>query len=727
MNNKELFNPINNTISEIFNCDKIYRIPNFQRPYSWMDEQLDELWDDLITSFKSKEENNCYFLGSIVVVDTDENIYQDVIDVQQRITTLMIMFNVLSKSFANLNSKEKLDPTKNIVTKVTVDNRIQNDNGYSRLQLQSYKDYDSTFKNAIINRENFDQIENERIAKNDLKSNNPKFKYLNTAKYFYKKFKKLEEDDEKSNTNILGDFINYIFYNVNIIKIVCTKQSFAIKLFQVLNDRGLNLTNSDIIKANIIEKLNDNTAIDIFENNWKMIETIANDYDFTMDDFFVFFEYFKLKSNPTKQLSDEINGLIAKENISDFINEMTKFAEKIKEVYTSKNHVVFSLLYLPWKFYIITILTSALYVDYPNKNELLKKIRRFYYLAFISGKTLNGIKQTSFNIIAKIVNKEKIEEISLKMDEYIQKEKLITLTYEAINSENVYGERWLKPLLMSIDYYLNEIDYFIPIDKKINVDHILPIAFSEEKNKSWDYIDAEEAKKVINTIGNMALLSETKNKSALNKGFNVKINIYQGLDEKGNLYTDEDGNKSKLKGFTNFTTTAKIVTDYLASHKMWDITTINDRKENYIIKMINSMLDINENMKYDMSVIQSKEINKIEYNENAHFEGISDNIKNLYEELKKRIIFINNDILVEVQKNYIAFKLNTNIVDVIIQKNNLLIYINLKEGELYDPLHIMQVTQQGHHGNGEYFKKIYDSNDIDKVIPFIAQSYEKHK
>lgn len=406
---------------------------------------------------------------------------------------------------------------------------------------------------------------------------------------------------------------------------------------------------------------------------------------------------------------------------------MTKFAEKIKEVYTSKNHVVFSLLYLPWKFYIITILTSALYVDYPNKNELLKKIRRFYYLAFISGKTLNGIKQTSFNIIAKIVNKEKIEEISLKMDEYIQKEKLITLTYEAINSENVYGERWLKPLLMSIDYYLNEIDYFIPIDKKINVDHILPIAFSEEKNKSWDYIDAEEAKKVINTIGNMALLSETKNKSALNKGFNVKINIYQGLDEKGNLYTDEDGNKSKLKGFTNFTTTAKIVTDYLASHKMWDITTINDRKENYIIKMINSMLDINENMKYDMSVIQSKEINKIEYNENAHFEGISDNIKNLYEELKKRIIFINNDILVEVQKNYIAFKLNTNIVDVIIQKNNLLIYINLKEGELYDPLHIMQVTQQGHHGNGEYFKKIYDSNDIDKVIPFIAQSYEKHK
>ena len=45
------------------------------------------------------------------------------------------------------------------------------------------------------------------------------------------------------------------------------------------------------------------------------------------------------------------------------------------------------------------------------------------------------------------------------MDEYIQKEKLITLTYEAINSENVYGERWLKPLLMSIDYYLNEIDY----------------------------------------------------------------------------------------------------------------------------------------------------------------------------------------------------------------------------------------------------------------------------
>ena len=78
---EDTFKPENQTISKIFNCDQIYRIPNYQRQYSWTDEQLEELWKDLYDGYED-EKNKCYFLGAIVVVQQGD--YLDIIDGQQR-------------------------------------------------------------------------------------------------------------------------------------------------------------------------------------------------------------------------------------------------------------------------------------------------------------------------------------------------------------------------------------------------------------------------------------------------------------------------------------------------------------------------------------------------------------------------------------------------------------------------------------------------------------------
>ena len=585
---KNIFTPENKSISEIFNSDKIYRIPNFQRPYSWKNEQLDELWDDLYSAYQNKQ--NMYFLGSIVVVDNIGEAYQDLIDGQQRITTLMILFNVLLRNFSNINSNVEKNPSKNIVTKKTLDNRIHNDNGYARLQLQSYKDYDSTFKNTIIECKDFSK--NDEVSLKNLNGNDPKYRYLNTANKFYEKLKKLEEQE-------LGEFINFIFYNVYMIKIVCNNQSFAIKLFQVLNDRGMNLSNSDIIKANLIEKLSekkDKEAIKTFESDWKQIENIMISNDLKMDDFFIFYEYYKLRSNPKKQVTDEIEDLMKKEDVSYIIDEMRSFSDKVNEIYSSNSKYIYSLRYLPWKFYINTILATILQVNYPEKSYLIKKIRRFYYLCFIAGKTLNGIKQTSFNIIAGIANNQSKEEIEQLMEDYMNKNNIKEIVLENLNSEYVYGQKWLKPVLMSLDYELNDIQYFIQIDKTINIDHILPLEY--KKDKDWEYIDDSKAEKLINSLGNMAILSEVKNKSALNKGFKIKINLYQGLKEKGEEYSENE----KQKGFTNFSTTRRIINEYNMKeigkaknpkfHKLWDTDLIMSRKEDFLLPKIKTMLEI---------------------------------------------------------------------------------------------------------------------------------------
>ena len=62
---EDTFVPENQTISKIFNCDQIYRIPNYQRQYNWDDEQLDALWDDLYEAYKKKKKINATFLAQL--------------------------------------------------------------------------------------------------------------------------------------------------------------------------------------------------------------------------------------------------------------------------------------------------------------------------------------------------------------------------------------------------------------------------------------------------------------------------------------------------------------------------------------------------------------------------------------------------------------------------------------------------------------------------------------
>lgn len=115
------------------------------------------------------------------------------------------------------------------------------------------------------------------------------------------------------------------------------------------------------------------------------------------------------------------------------------------------------------------------------------------------------------------------------------------------------------------------------------------------------------------------------------------------------------------------------------------------------------------------------------YTEEDHLKRKSNNIIELYEELKERILEL-DDIFVDVKKHYIAFKGIRNIVDIEIHNKKLLLLINLRKGSLEDPLNIARdVSGIGHWGNGDYSVDILNSDDIDKVIPLIKQSVKINK
>ena len=125
---------------------------------------------------------------------------------------------------------------------------------------------------------------------------------------------------------------------------------------------------------------------------------------------------------------------------------------------------------------------------------------------------------------------------------------------------------------------------------------------------------------------------------------------------------------------------------------------------------------------------QEKVNNEIKvYTEEDHLNNVSKEIKELYENLKNKILEL-DDIDLDIKKVYIAFKGKTNICDVEIFKNKLKVNLNVKKGNLNDPLKIAEdIANKGHWGNGDYRVEIFNEEDIDNVIPLIKQSLKINK
>lgn len=117
------------------------------------------------------------------------------------------------------------------------------------------------------------------------------------------------------------------------------------------------------------------------------------------------------------------------------------------------------------------------------------------------------------------------------------------------------------------------------------------------------------------------------------------------------------------------------------------------------------------------------------YTEQDHLPKVEVETKELYEQVKERLMAINNNITIQAKKQTIGFKVDNNIFcDIVLQGKGLKIYINLKSGDLQDPKQIARdVSNIGHWGNGSYEIKLTDLEDIDYIISLLKQSVIKNK
>lgn len=544
----DYFKPESLTIEAIFsNADSFYQMPIYQRPYSWDKDRVEQLWADIFEAYENHKENpsqdNNYFLGSLVVVKNKNGAY-DVVDGQQRITTLTILFCVLRdlKLDAITAYNKKIQ---NSIANL-VDDKV-------RLKLTTQLNNQAIFEEYILNGINF----------NDLNKNKKDNRFLQTASYFKDLIEKVEP-------NTLNEFVKYLFENTVLIRISCTDESFAIKLFSVLNDRGLDLTSADIIKAHLMQQLDDEKRPQ-FNEEWKKMETICQQMDESLTNVFNLYLYYQTGKNPTSSLQDEFKKEFKDKNANSIVLDLKKFANFLFEINESYNDKDISRLrYLPHSVYWKSILLTAKMVDYEQYDKLKSLLVKYYYQSWIADGTANRIKQTSFNIINKVKGNKSIDEIKSIMVENLSE---YSNYLDYLDRNNIYSSKWHKPLLLAIEYNQQDNYPYIEINKNLHTEHILPQEWNDE-NLNWsDNFDDKTAKLLLNSLGNLTLLSGNKNIRASNRNYADKKEIYIG---KG------------LDGKTSFEITKWVFEN---CPDAWNADTIQKRKE-WLIDEIKKIFEI---------------------------------------------------------------------------------------------------------------------------------------
>lgn len=583
---EEPFKPLSLTIGELYgNKDSLYKIPQYQRPYKWEDEQIYKLWDDIFEAWENEEQN--YFLGSIITAkprDDEKSAYVDVVDGQQRLTTLMILFCVLRDLFPNIN-KAAAEENPFAVDMDTINSSIALHGKSKRLKLNTHAAHQSDFEKLILNG---NTLENKKPYKYQIRTDEePKYKFINTALIFKEKLEDLGE--EKA-----AVFINFLFNQVKIIRIDCKNREFAIKLFQVLNDRGMDLTAADLIKSFLIEKLykkydgdSDTTKQKEgqFISDWREMEQNIKDLDISLNELFIIYEYFTLGQNPKKSLYEELQNIFKDKDPNEVISDIKEFAYAYKsKIWDSNNKALYSFWYIRWSMYWKAILLTAYHTNYSNIDGIILELRRFYYLYWIGGKTLSQIKQTSFNLIKWIKDKKSIDEIRRELNQKLEIDKIEELALNGLSDTYASSSAWCKPLLLLIEY--NTTDHstpaFIALNNELHLEHIIPREY--KKFDDWNHISDDIKNRWLESFGNLTLLSGAKNIEASNNPFDIKIEVYKG---KGKY-------EQKNEKITAFKITQSIVSDFEKGKyfKKWtEKSSIN--RWNWFINEVSELLDIN--------------------------------------------------------------------------------------------------------------------------------------
>ncbi len=563
---KFTFTPEHIAIAELFAGNINYIIPEYQRPYSWdcigkseKNNQLNVMWDDLIDFFNSENAGE-YFFGSMVMIEKESR-YFEVIDGQQRLTSLVILFVAIKCFLKRINENHDLlegdskevEELKNSLPKAirVIDNMIFNEKDFGfrsekkvKIEKNAEFDYDKILTNVM------ECIEQTNVGTANNEQKKVSKRYYANRDFFMKKIENIfltSGKFTKTNVSELSKFTEFLQYQLSVVRIKAPDFDVAYQIFEILNNRGLPLSNKDLFRNFIIQQFtklkneNPDKYSDIIPSKkWNNLE---NDYSLTHDFIGRWVESTKagqqkysafndLKELFDKKYTDAIDKSKIEKLYDDIKIDLEYYSLIVDQSITSisiRNKIIFLLNAGNVRYSINLLLALFRCYKYDGNDniELLDFIIKYeqYFLHTLLSKDKRFTSSSIYNAIEFLNNKEidnAKKEFLISDEEKGQLKDYISSDFrDNTNAKLMISKYFLYKDTVIDDVISQQLDF-----SKATLEHILPQDPAMETNWISDFSD-NFRKENTYKLGNMTLLTRRINSAAKNNDFSVKKEKYE--------------------------------------------------------------------------------------------------------------------------------------------------------------------------------------------------------
>ena len=500
-------------IGKVF--EEWYTIPSYQRNYVWESDNIYDFLKDIEENYE-EHANDEYFLGSYIKQNRENT--NDLLDGQQRITTLFLFFAFM-RDYERTPDELRDGLQELIFQKGSIVKKIE---PKVRLTYQIRGTVKDFIRYKIIPEGSILKNWEEIVQKaGDPKANISESHICNTLVCFKKYFDEQPEID-------ITKYIQFITLNVVMIYVSANTLEDAFRLFSVMNDRGLKLSNADILKSSNLEKLADKNDVNDYAKKWEDMQAdLGND----IDRFLLYVRNIILKSRVRTNLLDEYENNIFKAGKLKRGDAFFELVFKIYEIFdkvinlTDNDDVAFGNL--------IRILLSSM-----QNTEWIPSIL-LYYMKFQNKGLLSFTKRVVCKNIADSICGESpssridaLNKIMVEVETASSPEDLLNASCFKFDSVkfltsiqmDVYGHFYTKPLLMLLEYEEQD-NSLVNSFNQISIEHILPQNPSTTSKWVQDFTE-EQRTDMTHKVGNLCLIGRRKNTSLGNLDYLDKRKRY---------------------------------------------------------------------------------------------------------------------------------------------------------------------------------------------------------
>lgn len=506
-------------LAKIFSSDFEYVIPSYQRPYAWTVDEASELFDDLYDFYKSEPEEG-YFLGSIVLIKQESVPYAEVIDGQQRLTTLTMLLSAL----ASILKGNRRDTLSKYIQEPG--NEFEGLDPKPRLTLRERdKDFFSKYVQALKFKE-LSELDEKGL------NNESQVNIQNNSRLFLKRIAKELHNDAQQ----IKEFVAFLLQRCFLVAVSTPSQQSAFRVFSVMNSRGLDLQPTDIIKADIIGQLATDKERDEYNERWEDMEVELGRGGF--NDLFTYVRMIYAKEKSKKSLLEEFRThvLSAVKKPEPLISEVLEpFASALATAqranYEAASDSEEVNAYLRWLNRIDNSdwLPVAILFLSRNKNEpryvswFFSRLERLAAYMHVCALNINERIERYNNVIEAVEDAHSlsspVQAVELTGDE---KSEMLT----ALNG-NIYEltPRRRNYLILRLDAFLS--DGGASYDPSVlTIEHVLPKTVNAGSEWAELWPDEQVRMDWVHKIANLVPLNRRRNSQAQNYDFAEKKSAY---------------------------------------------------------------------------------------------------------------------------------------------------------------------------------------------------------